>query len=68
MSNRAEYRLAQKFKKVPNPSIVVPLSKSLTAKEKQKTSNKKYQVASYPAFPLSEARTKAYSYGKRDGT
>lgn len=67
-SNRAAYRLAQKFTKVPDPSIVVTPSKPLTAKEKQKTFHKKYQVAWYPSFPLSEARKKKFSYGLRDGT
>ena len=68
ISNRAAYRLAQKFTKVPDPSIVVTPSTPLTAKEKQKTFHKKYQVAWYPSFPLSEARKKKFSYGLKDGT
>ncbi len=67
ISNRAAYRLAQKFTKVPDPSIVVTPSKPLTAKEKQKTFYKKHGIGWYP-FPLSEARLKKFSYGLKDGT
>ena len=66
----AQYYLSGKFKSVPDPSLVVIRSphKPLTKRQRQKKLNKKHQVSWYPSFPLSEARTKAYSYEIRNGT
>lgn len=67
---RTEVYLSGKFKKVPDPNIIVVRSPNppLTDKQREITFDKKHQMVWYPVFPMSEARTKAYSYGKRDGT
>lgn len=66
----AEYYMTGKFRFVPDPNIVVVRSPNppLTDKQREMTFNKKHQMVWYPVFPMSEARTKAYNYGKRDGT
>tara|TARA_A100000171_G_scaffold23254_2_gene21644 strand:- start:1167 stop:1385 length:219 start_codon:yes stop_codon:yes gene_type:complete len=66
----AEYYLSGKFKSVPDPSFIVVRSphKKLTKRQRERKFNKKHGIAWYPSFPISEARTKAYSYGMKDGT
>ena len=66
---RKDY-IAGNFKYVPDPSSVVIRSphKPLTKRQRQKKLNKKHHILWYPSFPISEARTKAYSYGLRNGT
>lgn len=63
----AEYYLSGKFKFVPDPNIVVVRSPNspLTDKQREITFDKKLQMVWYPFFPMSEARTKRYSYHTR---